>query len=158
MQITELIAALGERIGLKLALDEAGACTLAVDGMSVVIQDVSEADLVGFWGKIGAPPPEGLQRLYELMLEANHLFRATAGATISRDPESKDFFLCRVLDLRILDAESFILALERFVNTLENWQRLVLDYRPAAASDGTGDGAPDEAVKPGGLESGFIRI
>ena len=90
--------------GTRLGLDEAGACTLAVDGMSVVIQDVSEAGSVGFWGKIGAPPPEGLERLYELMLEANHLFTATAGATISRDPESKDFFLCRVLDLRILDA------------------------------------------------------
>lgn len=160
MQITELIAALGERIGLKLGLDEAGACTLAVDGMSVVIQEVSEADLVGFWGKIGSPPPEGLERLYGLMLEANHLFRATAGATISRDPESKDFFLCRVLDLRVLDGESFILALERFVNTLENWQRLVIDYRPVAASGETGDGGGDAAAGQGGLgmEPGFIRI
>lgn len=159
MKLTELIVALGERIGLKLGLDEAGACTLAVDGMSVVIQDVPEADSVGFWGKIGAPPPEGLERLGVLMLEANHLFRATAGATISRDPESKDFFLCRILDLRCLDAESFISALERFVNTLESWQRLVADYRPDAGSDGTKGSASDDG--PGGLEMmdpGFIRI
>ena len=160
MQLTELVAALGERIGLRLGLDEAGACTLAVDGMSVVIQDVSEADSVGFWGRIGSPPPEGGERLYELMLEANHLFTATAGATISRDPESKDFFLCRVLDLRVLDAESFILALEKFVNTLESWQRLVVDYRPASASEAAGGGAPGGDPEARGLEMppGFIRI
>lgn len=158
MELTDLITALGERIGLKLVLDEAGACTLAVDGMSVVIQDVSEADSVGFWGRIGAPPPEGLERLSVLMLEANHLFQATAGATISRDPESKDFFLCRVLDLRCLDAEAFISALERFVNTLESWQRLVADYRPGGESGGTDDGAADGNPGGAGMDPEFIRI
>ena len=147
MELVELIGALGKVIGLDLRLDEAGSCTLAVDDMSVVIQDVSEAYAVGFWGKIGMTPPEGQHQLCQLMLEANHLFRATAGATISRDPESGEFYLCRLLDLRCLDAETFVSSLERFVNVLESWQRLVADYRPAAA--------PAEARN---LEPNFIRI
>ena len=147
MELVELIEALGSHVGLRLGLDEAGCCSLSVDDMSVRIQEVPEMHAVGFWGKIGAPPPEGADRLCGVMLEANHLFRATAGATISRDPESGDFFLCRLLDLRCLDVESFISQLEKFVNVLESWQRLVADYRPSAVTDGT--------PKPG---ADFIRI
>ena len=158
MELTELLGELGKLIGLELRLDESGSCMLAVDDMSVVIQDVSEAFAVGFWGKIGRTPPEGQLQLCQLMLEANHLFRATAGATISRNPESGEFFLCRLLDLRGLDAETFISNLEKFVNVLESWQRLVADYRPGAAPDGRRESARSEG---GGLQDlcgGFIRI
>lgn len=149
MEIESLIATLGSHIGLELKLDENGSCSLMVDEMCVLIQDVSEAHAVGFWGKIGQPPPENPAKLYQLMLEANHLFRATAGSTISKDPESGDFYLCRLLDLRSLDAEDFLSSLERFVNTLESWQRLLADYRPEL------QGEADEMSES---DTGFIRI
>ena len=160
MELAELVGEFGERIGLDLKPDENGTCALAVDGMNITIQDVSEAYAVGLWGRIGAPPPEGLRQLYEMMLDANHLFRATSGATISRDPESGDFYLCRLLDLRVLDSESFFSALEKFVNTLEVWQKVIADYRPVADEIGKKDA--DRAAASGlqlpAMGSGFIQI
>lgn len=132
MELAELVRDFGGRVGIDLVLDENGTCTVSVDGMDIMIQDVSEAYSVGLYGKIGVPPPEGLRQLYEMMLNANHLFRATSGATISRDPESGDFYLCRLLDTRVLDPETFFSAIEKFVNTLETWQKVIADYRPAA--------------------------
>ena len=160
MELAELIGEFGRQIGLDLKLDENGTCALAVDGMNVTIQDVSEAFAVGLWGKIGAPPPEGLRQLYEMMLDANHLFRATSGATISRDPESGDFYLCRLLDVRVLEPAEFFLAVEKFVNTLEAWQKVIADYRPVVEALGNAAAEPDA---PSGfhsptMDSGFIQI
>ena len=160
MELAELVEDFGRRVGLDLKLDENGTCALAVDGMNVTIQDVSEAYAVGIWGKIGAPPPEGLRQLYEMMLDANHLFRATSGATISRDPESGDFYLCRLLDLRVLESEAFFQAVEKFVNTLETWQKVIADYRPVAEEIGSavaGLSAPSGFPSPA-MDSGFIQI
>lgn len=160
MELAELIGDFGGRVGLELKLDENGTCSLAVDGMDVTIQDVSEAYSVGLWGKIGTPPPEGLRHLYEMMLDANHLFRATSGATISRDPENGDFYLCRLLDVRVLDTEAFFTAIEKFVNTLETWQKVIADYRPVA--EAIGDAAAEPSARsefpPPAMGSGFIQI
>lgn len=160
MELSELLSALGQHIGLDLTLDEAGSCALSIDEMNVMIQDVSEAYAVGFWGKIGAPPPQWQKQLYEMMLDANHLFRATAGATISRDPESGDFYLCRLLDVRCLDVENFISALEKFVNTLEAWQKVLADYRPVAEALETSSAESGGASEPpqSMMGAGFIQI
>ena len=144
MRFEDQIEALGNRIGVPLQVDDEGACVLSVDDMTVTLQGIPEAESVGFWGEIGDPPPQGLEKLLSAMLEANHMFRGTGGATISRDSETGRFYLCRVLDLRYLDADGFSLALERFVNTLEAWIELVKDYREAAPDASAGaDVAPD---------------
>ena len=141
MRFEDHIASLGRKIGVRLQVDDEGACVLSVDDMTVTLQGIAESEAVGFWGEIGDPPPQGLEKLLSAMLEANHMFRGTGGATISRDSETGSFFLCRILDLRNLDADAFAAALERFVNTLEAWIRLVKDYRetppdvPAAPGD-----------------------
>ena len=154
MRFEEHIEALGRQIGVDLAANEEGACTLSVDDMSVTLQDIPEAQSVGFWGEIGEPPPQGLEKLLSAMLEANHLFRGTGGATISRDTSTGRFFLCRVLDLRSLDDEAFSSALERFVNTLEAWIRLVKDYRESVPSERTE--SFDDAPRFG--SSGFMTV
>ena len=87
------------------------------------------------------------------MLEANHLFAGTAGATISRDHETGRFHLCRQEPLAILDADSLAALVESFVNTLEIWRKAIASYRPVAksAAEGT-DEAPQFGV------TGFVRV
>lgn len=154
MRFEEHIEALSRQIGVPLRVDEEGACVIAVDDMAVTLQSLQQTDSVGFWGEIGEPPPQGLELLLSAMLEANHMFAGTGGATISRDPGSGRFYLCRVLDLRCLDAEAFSSALERFVNTLEAWMSLVKDYRgtkPAVA-------AAKSDYAPGLGTEGFLAV
>lgn len=153
MRFEEQIEALGRKIGVPLQVDDEGACVLSVDDMTVTLQGIPEAESAGFWGEIGEPPPQGLEKLLSAMLEANHMFKGTGGATISRDSETGRFFLCRVLDLRNLDAETFAAALERFVNVLEAWIALVRDYRDVAPD------MPADSTVPTGLRGdGFLAV
>ena len=154
MRFEELIEALGRQINVPLTVDADGACVISVDDLTVTLQNVSEADSVGLWGAIGEPPPQGIEKLLSAMLEANHMFAGTGGATISRDPANGRFFLCRLMDVRCLDAETFATALERFVNTLESWVAMVRDYRETASDAKPAE--PEAAPRFG--NSGFLAV
>lgn len=154
MESKELLVALGERLNIELAFDRDGLCSLNVDGMSVVLSDLAEAYSIGICGEIGEPPPQqGLERLLTAMLNANHCFRGTGGATLSRDPESDRFCLCQTLDVRNLDVDAFFAALETFVNTQEAWRKLVADFRPGVLSGV----AADAKCPPFGAD-GFLSV
>ncbi len=134
MESTELITALGEKLGIELVPDEDGACAFEADGLAVTVNSLPELDAVALSGDLGDPPPVGLENLYKAMLEAQHLFRDTHGATISRDPETGRFALCRSLSCKALDPDSFFTETEQFVNTLEFWAKIIRDYRGAMDS------------------------
>jgi len=153
MEFGDLLESLGKKLGLELAPDADGSCVLGVDDcMSVTIQSLEEMSRVAVWAKIGDPPPQGLERLLSAMLEANHLFQGTGGATISRDGEGT-FFLCQLFQMNGLDDEAFFTALERFVNTLEAWQKMLEDYRPDIAAPAEG-----EALPQGFGGTGFMAV
>lgn len=154
VEVQEIIALLGKRLNVDLALDKDGMCPLLVDGMKITISSLPEMDAVGLWGEIGEAPPQQLENLLSAMLNANHCFRGTAGSTISRDPETGRFFLCRMLDVRAVDGDGFFKALEAFVNTQETWCRMLADYRGSAA-----ESAPDaEECPPSFGANGFISV
>lgn len=132
MEASELITALGNRLGIELKLDADGACAFGADDMVVTINHLEPLDVLVLSGDLGEPPPERLEALYKAMLEANHLFAGTGGATLSRDPESGHFAICRALLCRALDADSFYAQTEQFVSTVEAWTKLVANFRAAA--------------------------
>ena len=130
MEFNELIKGLGEKLGLDLPLQE-NTCALSVDDMQIALQALDEVVMLSIYGEIGEPPPQGLEQLLTAMLNANHLFQGTAGATISRDPESGRFFLFRCEPLSVLTIERLMEDLEKFANVLETWRKLLADYRPS---------------------------
>lgn len=150
MEFRELIESFSKKIGETLHVDDGGACALAIDDMEVTIQLVDEARSLVFFGRIGAPPPQGLEALLMAMLDANHLFKGTGGGTISHDAETGDFYLCRAVPLDQLDLDAFVAQFEKFVNVLELWQRLLADYRP---QEGGAD-RPDDNLEL----SGFMAV
>ena len=152
MTFEELISALGERIGVDLAAED-GSCVINVDDMVVTLMSLPDSDRLAVYGEIGDPPPEGLEQLLSAMLEANHLFAGTAGATISRDHETGRFHLCRHEPLATLDADSLAALVESFVNTLEIWRKAIVSYRPVAKSAAE---CTDEAPQFGA--TGFVQV
>ena len=115
--------------------------------------EMPDSDRLAVHGEIGDPPPEGLEQLLSAMLEANHLFAGTAGATISRDHETGRFHLCQHEPLAILDADSLAALVESFVNTLGIWRKAIVSYRPVAKSVSEGS---DEGPQLGA--NGFFRV
>ena len=129
MESFELIKKFGEKIGVNLTPDEDNVYTFEVDEMIVTFNVLPELDEIVLSGDIGEPPPEHLENLYKVMLEAQYLFNGTAGATISLNAENNHFSLCKALSCKILDGDSLYEEAEHFVNTLEVWTKLVKDYR-----------------------------
>ena len=152
MTFEELISALGERIGVDLAAED-GSCVINVDDMVVTLMNLPDSGRLAVYGEIGDPPPEGLEQLLSAMLEANHLFAGTAGATISRDHETGRFHLCRHEPLAILNADTLAAILQSFVNTLEIWRKAIASYRPVAKSAAE---CTDEAPQFGA--AGFVQV
>lgn len=155
MHYRELIAGLAEKVGIRdgIEFDDEERCLLEFDGMNVVIQGVDAAHAVAFIAPVGEPPPEQSERLYRMLLEANHIFEGTGGATLSVNPDGGYVYLCQQLDARSLDVDEFVKALEQFLNALEAWRTLVSDYRarPADAEAGAADG-------PTSPTDAFLRV
>ena len=84
MTFEELIAAFGAKIGVALVADNES-CVVGVDDMTVTFLHLDEVDKISIYGEIGETPQDGIEELLLTMLEANHLFAGTAGATLSRD-------------------------------------------------------------------------
>ena len=78
MDTQELIGRFGEKIGISLSLED-GACAFEADGSLITVNDLPEVGAIALSGDLGEPPPERLEALYRTLLEANHLFRETAG-------------------------------------------------------------------------------
>ena len=151
MEANELINELGKRLGIELELEE-GACTIMAGDLFVTMNAFSELDAIVLTGDLGEPQPENLENLYKTMLEANHLFNGTAGATLSLNHETNCFSLCKALPCRLMDIDSFYAEIERFVNTLEVWSKLVQNYR------GNGADEQSNSTAPSFDSNGFIRV
>ena len=149
MEAQELLEALSETIEVELAFDEDGMASFSADGMSVTLHNLPEVGGLLIEGDLGAPLPENPMGLYKTVLESQHLFRDTVGATISIDPSTGRFTLCRVLMTQLLDKASFIEAVGRFLSTQEVWTKFIQNYQEDAAAP-----APDETA----FGNGFMQV
>ena len=159
MHLSELTDALNRATGGDFQVVD-GSCTIAVDDMIVNILEVEELEAILLYAKIAERPAEdSLAGLSEAMLAANHMFQGTGGGTISYNPEDRSYYLNRYDPEETLNGERFLAHLERFVNTLETWRKLVVDYRPESGKDGGAGDAP-VAGDQGGLSgfNGFMQV
>ncbi len=144
MAYDDLIKAFALQSGMDGLEVQDGAVAFDIDGMRVALLHDRDADAVLVLGDVGSPPPEEERRFSALLLQSNHLFRRTGGATFAQNPETGTYVLMRSLPLPTLDAATLSSALEAFANTLERWRRILADYRPADdnrsnAADPAGD-------------------
>lgn len=135
METIELIKDLGERLGIELDPDADGVSAFEADGLLISLHDLPELNAIAIIGDLGTPPPERLEGLYAALLEANHLFRDTGGATISRAPETGHLALCRAIQLIGLSPDGFYDSVERFVSAAQVWANVIHDYREAPPSE-----------------------
>lgn len=148
MVFEDIVAVLEREFEVELAVVQ-GTTVFEVAGedgggrVRVLVQDESERHRVLLSADLGEPPPEGAEKLFRTMLEANHLFGGTAGATLSLDAAAGRFRLQEAVppDELANDAQG---RLVKFIETALFWSRAIADFRPSA-----GDG---EAA--GGEESG----
>jgi hypothetical protein len=128
MTFEDVVEALGGRLGVGLTAEN-GVCRVDVDGMEVSMQEIDSIGGFCLLGEIGESSPLNAEAVMGSLLTANHLFAGTGGATISREPESGKFFLCRYERLDLLDGDRVVEMFGRFVDTLEIWRNTLANFR-----------------------------
>ena len=133
--IKKLINGFCERLGLKSEANAEGVYAFEVDMFHFAIHDLSEQRRVALVGDLGMIPEKHPEGLFRLMLEAQHCFRDTEGAIFSIDGERNRLTLNRLLPSAELDDEAFFNEVERFVNQLEAWTRIIRDHNGQKVGD-----------------------
>ena len=151
MVFEDIIAVIERMLKMELAVVQ-GTTVFEVAGedggqIRVLVQDESERHRVLLSADLGEPPPEGAEKLFRTMLEANNLFTGTAGATLALDAATGRFRLQKA-ELPDELANDLDGRLVSFIETALNWRRAIEDFR--SAGDGDPDAGDDEVVAPGG--------
>ena len=134
MSFDDIVSVLSRAFGLELKVVQ-DTTVFEVDRedgstkVQVVIHYVSERKLVLMSADLGEPPPEGGERLFRTMLEANNLFEGTVGATLALDAVTGRFRLQRYEspDEFSNDIKAIV---ESFIETALFWSRAIADFRP----------------------------
>lgn len=134
-QVQQILAEFGRGIGLDgLALDANGYCCLGFDEVVVNIEWVPRSEQLMLYCHLGFAPAQAEAAWYRELLEANHFFRGTGGATLGVDPATQAVALVQPLALAALTPARLEAELQGFVDGAEAWvQRL---RSPAALAVG----------------------
>ena len=144
MSFDDIVSVLSRAFGLELKVVQ-DTTVFEVDSedgstkVQVVIHYVSERKLVLMSADLGEPPPEGGERLFRTMLEANNLFEGTVGATLALDAATGRFRLQRYEspDEFSNDIKAIV---ESFIETALFWSRAIADFRPTGEAPETPSG------------------
>ena len=129
------IEAFCERLGIRSGADTEGVYSFAVDAGEFAVRDLSEEGILLLAADLGQVPSRNAEGFFRLMLEAQHNFRETAGATFSIDGERDCLVLSRVIPCATLDEDVLFHEVERFVNLFEAWMHIIRNYEGHKESD-----------------------
>ena len=133
--------------------DDDGAVTIENDRVCITVQDVPELGKVMMHCALGESPAENAAALERKMLEANFMYRGTAGATLSRDGETGRYYLCRCDDIAAMDVEGFCALIESFLELAATWRHVCEDVLSAVRAE-----PKAAAVDKGADLAGLIRV
>ena len=156
MEFKELLAAFAAKYNIE-GLDGAeGVAELEVDGIRVELLEDPQARSLVACAEIGLPLPDANGAFGAMMLKANFLLRATAGATFCQNPETGAYALVRPFPLVLTDCESLAAGLESLVNQSENWRTALAGLREAESARTDAKEVDDSHHDM--LSSGFFQV
>ena len=155
MNFEDIVAVLGQAFSLELKVvqDTTVFEVVSDDGgtkVQILLQNTGERNLVLISADLGEVPPEGREKLFQTMLEANNMFSGTVGSTLALDAASGSARLQRYVSGDDL-ANNVMGALEPFIETALLWSRMITDYRPSVDSPDEPAGNPMDDWKMQGL-------
>ena len=156
MEFKELLAVFAAKYEVDGLDGVDGVAELEVDGIRVEMLEDSQARSLIACAEIGLPPPDANGAFGAMMLKANFLLRATAGATLCQNPETGAYALVRPFPLALTDVESLCKGLESLVNQAENWRRALLGLREAESARTEAQDVDDSHHNM--LSNGFFHV
>lgn len=158
MEFDALMQGVAAKVGLTgFQPGDDGVYAVEIDGMVVRFVEDAEARQIVTLAEVGESPAEGRERLYRVLLEAAYMGQATGGANFAVDSETGNIQLSRTDPLPLMDVESFMAKMDRFVNVLERWRGLLDNFSEVAPQIAKTEAAADEEARQFG-SSGFLQV
>lgn len=122
MIASELIKELGARVGISLALNENGLCSVIFDNDTVDFElSGNDLYLIAELGFVQTADKD----FYKQLLEANYLGAKTAGAAISLDPDKENTVVLHKKLAMPMEYADFEKDLEFFVKAVRYWKEFI---------------------------------
>ncbi len=142
-----LIKALGAALGMELQLDATGSCGVRFDdALDVTLRYESSPPALLVYARTGDLPEGSVAEVLRELLEDNHVWDRTNGATWSLSGDT--VVLSRLLPLEGLEPDPLLAALAIFVEVALEGQRRLASPRGVSATATQAPGMP--------LSSGLI--
>ena len=142
-EIESILKEIGAKNGLKIALDENGACTLELaDGRVMLLQERANLNELDFVATLGPVPEEARADVFTELLAANFYWQETFGATISWNSDLEEVVLIYPLQLAGATSESVETIFNRFVELQAAWAERFAEM--VADTQDEDDGADDD--------------
>ena len=95
------------------------------NGPTVTIDFDEETQFVELFSELGIYPPERELEILKKIAEANFLWSGTNGSTLSVRPEIQTAYLAVQLPVLSLNGTDFVHLVEKFVETVKQWQGIL---------------------------------
>lgn len=96
-------------------------------GPTITIDIDEETNFVNIFSSIGTYSLEHELEVLKKVAQANFLWTATSGSTLSVRPEIQTLYLAYQTPLMTLNGTQFVHLVEEFVEVVKHWQKLLLD-------------------------------
>jgi hypothetical protein len=157
VKFKRVIGHLAEQLKLgDLEPDEEGACYLAFDEDLMMqcsaLEDTNQIEMVSY---IGMFPTDNVGVFREI-LSCNHFWRDTAGANLGISEADNVVKLVQLIDMDLVDEDSFYKKVENFVNAMDHWKTKFPELAKLAESGGGAEASPQVAQATGSNDPGFM--
>ena len=158
MELTELMSAFAETLGIEGIKVKDGICSMTIDDIPMEFTESPGGEAVVGVAVIGEPPPEKREAFYEMLLEANTQLYGTKGIALGKSPDTGEIMLIGGLPFKGLELQEFCKDLDEFVSKAEEWRETVENFRPAAEEAAVRDEEAAQFMKFGGNGPGFMSV
>ena len=150
MVFKDYVEMLSKELGVEIETT-GDACAFSLgseDGekVEILMQGIEDKGALLTCADLGDPPPEGRERLFQTLLEANDLYGDTAGAMLSLNPRTGRVRLQRYDDMDVLAQLGPSRTLTVFADTAAAWKKLIADFRDAPSKESDDMSKPFNAM------------
>jgi len=136
MEFRDFIQQFADRFGIEVPeiVDEAAA--FDADGMPFFLMKVANegvGDYLMVAADLGEPPPQGLEKLYQALLDASHRFAGAGGGVFARDQADGHIWLQSREPFALMDVETAISKVKALGDAALNWRDIIREYREGSS-------------------------
>lgn len=128
------------------------------NGPTITIDFDEETQFVELFSELGTYTPEQELEILKKIAEANFLWSSTNGGTLSVRPEIQTAYLALQLPVLSLNGTDFVRLVEKFVETVKQWQGILSGAPAEDAPPADNNEQPlAEASTVSSPQDGFIK-